>query len=121
MKLYLDQMFRLDLAQLLRAQDHDVLCAIEAEQETADDTEVLRLAIHEDRILVTMDEHFGHWAILPLNKHPGVIRLKAHPTTTANIARLLLPFLALHDQEELCDHLVILSSRAERWIQTKED
>ena len=118
MKLYLDQMFRLDLAAILRSQGHDVLCASEAGQETADDTEIIDRAIDEGRILVTMDEHFGHWAILPLNKHPGVLRLKAHPTTTSNIAKRLLPFLASHDQEQFCDHLVILSPRAERWIRT---
>ena len=118
MKLYLDQMFRIDLATLLRSQGHDVLCAFEAGQNTADDTEILRLAIDEDRILVTMDEHFGHWAVLPLDRHPGVIRLKAHPTTTTNIAKLLLPFLTSVDQQELRDHLIILSSRSQRWIRT---
>jgi predicted nuclease of predicted toxin-antitoxin system len=118
MRLYLDQMFRIDLAALLRLQEHEVLCASEAGQQMADDTEILRRAIGEGRILVTLDEHFGDWAILPLDRHAGVIRVKTHPTTTANIARLLLPFLKSHDQEELRDHLVILSPRAERWIRT---
>ena len=86
-------MFRLDLAELLRSQGHEVLCTFEMGQETADDSAVLGLAIREDRILVTMDEHFGDWATLPLDKHPGVIRVKIHPTTTTNIAGLLSPFL----------------------------
>jgi len=97
-----------------------VLCASEAGQETADDAEILHRAIQEERILVTMDEHFGDWAILPLDKHPGVIRLKVHPTTTANIARMLSPFLKAHRSEDLADHLVILSPQAERWIRTSE-
>jgi predicted nuclease of predicted toxin-antitoxin system len=120
MRLYLDQMFRIDLAALLRSQGHEVLCASEAGQATADDTEILHSAIRESRVLVTMDEHFGHWAILPLDKHPGVIRLKVHPSTTGNIAELLLPFLASHRAEEFNDHLIILSSRSERWIRTTE-
>jgi predicted nuclease of predicted toxin-antitoxin system len=120
-RLYLDQMFRLDLAELFRSQGHDVLCTFEAGQETVDDSEVLRFAIREDRILVTMDEHFGDWATLPLDKHPGVIRLKVHPTTTTNIAGLLSPFLASHCKEEFRDHLVIFSSRGERWIRTSGD
>jgi predicted nuclease of predicted toxin-antitoxin system len=118
MKLYLDQMFRLDLVILLRSQGHEALCAVEAGQETADDTAVLGRAADEGRILITMDEHFGHWAILPLHRHPGVIRVKAHPTTTTNIAKLLVPFLAVHDQDQFRNHLVILSSRTERWIRT---
>jgi predicted nuclease of predicted toxin-antitoxin system len=120
MRLYLDQMFRLDLAERLRSQAHDVLCASEAGQAAADDVEILQHATAEGRVLVTMDEHFGDWAVLPLDKHFGVIRVRAHPTTTENIARLLLPFLVSHDHAELRNRLVILSPRAERWIQTSE-
>ncbi len=121
MKLYLDQMFRIDLAELLRSQGHEVLCAFEAGQEIADDAEVLQRAMREGRILVTMAEHFGHWAILPLDKHSGVIRVKSHPATTSNIAPLLIAFLASHHQSEFCDHLVILSPRTERWVRTSAD
>jgi hypothetical protein len=27
--------------------------------------------IAEDRTLITLDEHFGDWAVLPLSVHPG--------------------------------------------------
>jgi predicted nuclease of predicted toxin-antitoxin system len=121
MRFYLDQMFRTDLAELLRSQGHDVLCAFEAGQASADDAEVLRRANLEGRTLITMDEHFGNWAILPLHKHPGVIRVKTHPTTTSRIAPLLIGFLASHQQAEFCNHLVILSPRAERWVNTSAD
>lgn len=121
MKLYLDQMFRVDLAELLRSEGHDVLRSAEAGQSTADDAEILRRAIDKGRTLVTLDEHFGDWAVLPLDRHPGVIRLKTYPTTTANAAKLLLPFLAAHDQEEFRNHLIILSRAAERWIKTVRD
>ena len=84
----------------------------------ADDAEILGFAIREERILITSDEHFGDWAILPLDKHTGVVRVKVHPTTTANVSKLLLPFLSAHDQEEFVDHLVIISRTSERWIET---
>ncbi|MHC4180963.1 MAG: DUF5615 family PIN-like protein [Planctomycetota bacterium] len=118
MRLYLDQMLRVDLAGLLRSAAHDVLRAAEAGQSTADDAEILNQAIDDDRTLITLDEHFGDWAVLPLDRHPGVIRLKIHPTTTANAAKLLLPFLEAHVQEELQDHLIIVSRLGERWIRT---
>jgi len=35
--------------------------------------------VDEGRLLGTLDEHFGDWAILPLSAHPGVIRIKASP------------------------------------------
>jgi predicted nuclease of predicted toxin-antitoxin system len=121
MRLYLDQMFRVELQELLRAEGHDVLRAAETGQSVADDSDVLRLAIDTDRTLITLDEDFGDWAILPLDKHAGVIRVKTHPTTTANVAALLLPFLAAHHQEDLRDHLVIISRTSERWITTGTD
>lgn len=118
MRLYVDQMFRIDFAEGLRADGHDVLRTAEAGQSSADDAEVLDRAIELQRTLITLDEHFGDWAVLPLEKHPGVIRLKTHPTTTANALKLLRPFLAGHDQEEFRNHLIILSPGSERWIKT---
>ncbi|MBA7671899.1 hypothetical protein ES703_80068 [subsurface metagenome] len=82
LKIYLDQMLRLDVAQALRSEGHDVIRASEVGHTRADDYEILQKAITENRILVTLDEHFGDWVILPLSKHPGVIRLKVilkHP------------------------------------------
>ncbi len=74
--LYMDQMLRMDVAQVLRDEGHDVMRASDVGQSRADDDEILQKAIAENRILVTLDEHFGDWVILPLSKHPGVIRLK---------------------------------------------
>lgn len=118
LKLYLDQMLRLDVAQALRGEGHDVMRASEAGQARADDYEILQIAIAENRILVTLDEHFGDWVILPLSKHPGVIRLKVNPTTSRNIINLLLPFLRLHSSEQFKNHLVILSPKRAKWVHT---
>ena len=59
LKLYLDQMLRLDVAQALRNEGHNVMRASEVGQSRADDYEILQKAIVENRILVTLDEHFG--------------------------------------------------------------
>jgi predicted nuclease of predicted toxin-antitoxin system len=118
LKLYLDQMLRLDVAQALRGEGHDVIRASEVGQARADDYEILQKAITENRILVTLDEHFGDWVILPLSKHPGVIRLKINPTTSKNAINLLTPFLRLHSSVQIKNHLVILSSNHAKWVHT---
>ncbi len=118
LKLYLDQMLRLDVAQALRNEGHDVMRASEVGQARADDYEILQKAIAGDRILVTLDEHFGDWVILPLSKHPGVIRLKINPTTSKNAIYLLMPFLRLHSSEQFKNHLVILSPKQAKWVFT---
>jgi len=118
LKLYLDQMFRLDVSQALRNEGYDVIHAFEVGQARADDYEILQKAIAENRILVTLDEHFGDWVILPLSKHPGVIRLNINPTTSKNVIKLLLPFLRPYSSEQFKDHLIILSSKRAKWVHT---
>ena len=118
LSLYLDQMLRLDVAQALRNEGHDVMRASEVGQARADDYEILQKVIAEDRILVTLDEHFGDWVILPLSKHPGVIRLKINPTTSKNAIELLIPFLRLHSSAQFTNHLVILSPKRTKWVFT---
>ncbi|MCF8084392.1 MAG: DUF5615 family PIN-like protein [Deltaproteobacteria bacterium] len=118
LKLYLDQMLQLQVAQTLRNEGHDVMRTSEVGQARADDSEILQKAIVENRILVTLDEHFGDWVVLPLSRHPGVIRLKINPTSSKNAIELLIPFLRLYTSEEFKEHLVILSPKRAKWIFT---
>lgn len=111
-------MFRAEVAQALRNEGYDVLRPLETGQARADDQQVLQKAISENRILITLDEHFGDWVVLPLSRHPGVIRLKVHPTTSKNVLRVLNPFLKLHDKEQFKNHLVIVSEKRAKWIRT---
>lgn len=117
-RLYLDQMFRLEVAQVLQKEGYDVLRASDTGFARADDYQILQKAISENRTLITLDEHFGDWVILPLCNHPGVIRLKVHPTTSENVIKLLLPFLRLHSQAQFKNHLLILSEKHVKWRQT---
>jgi predicted nuclease of predicted toxin-antitoxin system len=118
-RLYLDQMFRIELAALLRDAGHDVVQASEIGQARADDAQILERAVQEERTLVTLDGHFGDWVVLPLSEHFGVIRVKAHPTSSENVARVLLPLLMNHSPVSFRNKLVIASQNRVRWIQTK--
>jgi predicted nuclease of predicted toxin-antitoxin system len=59
LRLYLDQMFGLDVAAALRREGHDVLRAAETGLARADDSLILEKAIREERILVTLDGDTG--------------------------------------------------------------
>ena len=119
-RLYLDQMLRAELAEVLCAAGHDVLRASETGQARADDALILERAVKEQRTLVTLDGHFGDWVVLPLSEHFGVIRVKAHPASTENVARVLLPLLSNRAQTEFRNRLVIVSANRARWIRTAE-
>lgn len=111
-------MFQLEVAQALRSEGYDVVRASEVGQDRADDQQILEKAISENRVLITLDAHFGDWVILPLKQHSGVIRLKVNPATSKNVLRLLIPFLNLHSLAQFRDHLIILSSKRSKWIRT---
>jgi len=117
-KFYLDQMFSVEVAQALSKGGYDVVRAADTGLARADDHEILQRAISENRILITLDEHFGDWVVLPLSRHPGVIRLKVHPTTSENVLKILVPFLSRHSQDQLRDHLLILSEKRVKWVRT---
>jgi predicted nuclease of predicted toxin-antitoxin system len=119
-RLFLDQMFRRDLAEMLQTEAHDVLRATEVRKDRADDAQILDHACREKRVLITLDEDFGDWAVLPLSRHTGVIRLKINPTTTANAMALLGPLLRGHAQADFENRLVIASPQRIRWIKTTD-
>ena len=118
LRLYLDQMFAVDVAEALRNEGHDVVRACEVGQSRADDPEILARAVSEDRILITLDEHFGDWVVLPLSSHSGVIRLKVNPTTSEKVLDILLPFLKNYTSGQFKNHLVILSQKRVKWVYT---
>ena len=121
LRLLLDQMIDADVAIALRAAGYDVRCVADLGMARADDAEILEVAIQQNRILVTLDEDFGDWAVLPLDQHPGVIRIKAAPTTTEVIQSVLLPFLETHASEEFSSRLVIVRLGGARWIRTASE
>lgn len=118
LRLYLDQCLRVEVAQALRREGFDVVRAAEVGQDRADDSQIIERAISDGRILVTLDEHFGNWAVLPLREHRGVIRLKIHPATHENAINTLVPFLKGRGQRDFLNRLVILSPHRSRWIYT---
>ena len=61
-------MLRVDLADFLRGRGHDVVRASETGHERADDAAILEKAVQQNRILITIDKHFGDWVVLPLSQ-----------------------------------------------------
>ncbi len=118
MRLFLDQMIDRCVADVLRETGYDVECAAEAGMARADDLEILQYCTKQDRVLVTLDEHFGDWTVARLTTHAGVIRLKVHPTGSRNIEQTLIPFLERHAKRDFRNTLVIVRPPAVRWIHT---
>lgn len=116
----IDQMFDRLVVAALRNEGYDAVAVSEIGMATADDAEIMRWAIENNRTVITLDEHFGDWSVLPLSRHPGVIRLKVNPTTTETTLNLLLPFLRRHEKNEFGNCLFIVRKQGFRRIKTEE-
>ena len=97
---------------------YDVECAAQVGMARADDLEILEYGTKQDRILVTLDGHFGDWTVAKLTVHSGVIRLEVNPTDFRTIQQTLLPFLGRYAKRDFRNTLVIVKPSATRWIQT---
>ncbi len=118
MKFFTDQMIDKDVIDALRNSDYDVECTSEKGMARSDDLEILNYCTENQRILITLDEHFGDWTVAKLSEHSGVIRLKVHPTTSSNIKELLFPFLERNADREFQNILAIVKESGVRWVQT---
>lgn len=118
LSLLLDQMLDADVEQELLLLGYNVERVSALGLARAEDNEILAAARRANRVLVTLDEHFGDWAVLPLSQHPGVIRVKASPATTSSILGVLVPFLAGHRKQDFRNTLVIVRMSGVRWIKT---
>ena len=118
LRLLLDQMIDTVVAAKLREIGYDVIRVAEIGMSRAYDDAILKRAITDKRILVTLDEHFGNWCVLPLSAHAGVIRIKANPAVTGNILSVLLPFLSANQTSIFANRLAIVGANRYRWITT---
>lgn len=118
MRLLLDQTLDRRVADALRRDGHDVLRASDVGEHRADDAKILDLARKDNRVLVTLDHHFGDWAGLPLGQPPGVIRVRTKAAVASQILEVLQPILNATAQEAFRSHLVIATRARCRWIRT---
>lgn len=61
----LDQMLDIDVADAIRQAGFAAVRVSELGMACSEDDEILAASIVRDEILITLDEHFGDWAILP--------------------------------------------------------
>ena len=86
----------------------DVLDARAAGLAGKPDSEVRQFAIQSDRILATLDADFGSLIRFSPSGTPGVIWLRPHPPTEANIRSILAKWLAKLADTDLHGRLVIV-------------
>ena len=89
MKFFLDENLSQQHAIELRSEGHDAIAVLEVGLSGASDEQILRFAVENGRILVTLDADFANVIRFPPERTLGVVRLKVHPATEERIRESL--------------------------------
>ena len=115
MRFFVDRCVGRRLADWLRQKSHDVREARELSPDPGD-AALLRLAVEEGRILVTIDSDFGTLVYLAGAAHAGIIRLPDVPAP-ARIT-LMEQILARHGETDLASAIVTVKGSRIRFTRT---
>jgi predicted nuclease of predicted toxin-antitoxin system len=95
-------------AQLCRDFGLDVKSVKEEGWEGKDDEELLRIAIAEERVVLSFDKDFGNLMKFPLQSHHGVIVVEMHDQRPHQVNARLKRLLPIMSAQNLRGRLVII-------------
>jgi len=96
----------------LRVLNHDVL-AVAEEMPQADDLDILKWAVRDQRVLVTNDKDFGELVFRSGEPHRGVLLIR--PPDESPASRVALVRAVLNQcADQLVDHFVVASQSGVR-------
>src|SRR5437016_185213 len=98
MKFLVDECVDTAVTAWLRNQGYDVSAIVETASSSSDD-QVLKKALSENRVLVTMDKDFGDLVFRGAQPHCGVILLRTMSWDPEYIIALLSEVLVRHGHE----------------------
>lgn len=113
MRFLLDQDVYAATARFLSRLNHDVVQVAQIGLSQADDTELLRVAQEQNRILVTRDRDFGHLVFVQA-LGAGVIYLRILPSTQKVIHDELERVLITYSEAELGGAFVVIEPGGHR-------
>jgi predicted nuclease of predicted toxin-antitoxin system len=108
-KFLVDESLSATVAQLLRAKGHEAIHLSERGLLGTADTDVMRIAGSDDRVVISVDTDFGE--LLALGQHPGpsVILIRRTPHRPAEQFRLLVAALPEIEAALLAGAIVTLT------------
>ena len=110
-RLLLDQNVRIEVAEALRGDGHEVVRSSETKLARRDDDALFGWASERGLTIVTFDVDFAEHAYWNRDPHSGVVRLRLEPQTPEHVLPVLRAFLSSYAPADLQNALVILSER----------
>jgi predicted nuclease of predicted toxin-antitoxin system len=107
-KLFLDENLSPQHAVELRTEGHDAIAVLEVGLSGATDEQVLRFAVQNGRVLVTLDADFANVMRFPPERTLGVVRLKVHPATEERIRQAIRRALLFLQNIDIAGRLAVV-------------
>ncbi len=114
MRLFLDHDVYAITAQFLEDLGHDVVAAGKLGHGQTADSELLRIARSDDRLLVTRDRDFGRLVFVS-RTGSGVIYLRLNPTNLSAVHKELQRVLETYSESELKEAFVVVETGRHRF------
>lgn len=108
MKLFLDENLSPQHAFELRSDGHDAVAVVEVGLSGAPDERVLRFAVENGRVLVTLDADFANVIRFPPERTVGVVRLKVYPATEEKIRQAIRRALLFLQNIDISGRLAVV-------------
>ena len=98
MRLLADESCDFSVVRALRAAGHDVNAVVETHRGASDEV-VIKLAVSEQRILLTEDKDFGQLVHAAMGQTGGVVFIRFPATARAGLAATLVDLFSTHGAE----------------------
>ena len=108
MKIKLDENIPGAVAGILRSRGHDVDTVLEESLGGRDDPTVLRAAIDEGRLLLTLDRGFGDVRAYPPGTHPGIIVMRPADQRVPTVVAMVETLVSHHEIDGLAGCITVV-------------
>ncbi|MGC8491900.1 MAG: DUF5615 family PIN-like protein [Syntrophobacteraceae bacterium] len=109
-RLLLDENVSAAIGDFLRSMSFDVIHAKDIGMLGSSDEQIMEMARHEERTLVTFDKHFADVVLYPPNSHWGVIRIRINPPVLGDVTKAFAHFLKQFDMSTIRGTLIVLEN-----------
>lgn len=109
-RLLLDENIGQSVAQSLINNGYDAVSVVEIGFGMPD-TDILKLALQEKRVLITLDKDFGQMIYQSHAEHSGMVLLRLQNESSQNIKMILLNFLNSYDNKMVDKFIVVTEDK----------
>ncbi len=95
----------------LRERGHDVFSVIEHGEVGISDEEIFRMAVRENRVIVTMDKHFSNMLRFPSEQCGGIIVVRLYKIRVDKTTRLFFVFFDQLHEAQIERNLIIITRK----------